>query len=51
MDMKIITTGKFWLVIWKKIAAMRVVEHWEKLHRWVVKPPSLEVLKIHVDKP
>ena len=27
----------------------RVMEHWNRLHREVVEPPSMELLKTHLD--
>lgn len=40
---------KFHLNMRKNFFTVRMTEHWKRLGREVVKSPSLEVLKIHMD--
>jgi len=35
----------------KKFFTVRVTEHWNRLPRVVVKSPSLEIIKTHLDTP
>jgi len=41
---------KFQLNMRKNFLTLRVTEHWNRLPREVVESPSLEKLKIHLDK-
>jgi len=36
--------------IWNKFFMMRVVRHWNRLLREIVDVPSLEMLKVRVDR-
>ena len=41
--------GRFTPVIRKKFFTVKVVRHWNKLHREVVDAPSLEAFKARLD--
>jgi len=41
---------KFLLNMRKNFFPLRVTEHWNKVTRGVVEPPSLEIFKTHLDK-
>jgi len=41
---------KFCLNMWKNFFPLRVMEHWNRLPRYVVASPSLEIFKTRLDK-
>ena len=42
--------GRFRLDIGKKFFTMRVLKHWHRLRRKIVKAPSLEAFKVKLDR-
>jgi len=42
--------GKFQLNMRKNFFTLRVMEHWNRLRREAVEPPSLEIFMTHLDK-
>ncbi|KFQ48088.1 hypothetical protein N334_02748, partial [Pelecanus crispus] len=42
--------GRFWLDSRKKFFTMKVVKHWNRFPREVVDAPSLETLKVRLDR-
>jgi len=41
---------KFQVNTVKKLFILRVMEHWNRLPRWAVESPSLEIFKTHLDE-
>ncbi|KFV59292.1 hypothetical protein N341_12047, partial [Tyto alba] len=41
--------GRFRLDIWKKLVMMKLVKHWNRLHRELVDVPCLETFKYRLD--
>jgi len=42
--------GRFRLDTWKNFFTMRLVKHWHRLPREVIDAPSLETLKVRLDR-